>query len=86
MSIPGVLAECQRILQPGSRLGIVSLLKKDAFAVEFYEWFHVRFPKVVDCRPIFIRPVLEKAGFVVTQTMEKRLWGLPVQVVIAKTS
>jgi demethylmenaquinone methyltransferase/2-methoxy-6-polyprenyl-1,4-benzoquinol methylase len=82
--IPVVLAECQRVIQPGGRLGIVSLAKKDVQAVEIYEWFHVHLPNVVDCRPIFVRPVLEKAGFEVAQTVEKRLWGLPVEAVLAR--
>jgi demethylmenaquinone methyltransferase/2-methoxy-6-polyprenyl-1,4-benzoquinol methylase len=82
--IPVVLAECQRILQPGGRLGIVSLDKKNTLAVEFYEWVHVRFPNIVDCSPIFVRPVLEKAGFVVSQIVAKKLWGLPVEAVVAQ--
>jgi ubiquinone/menaquinone biosynthesis C-methylase UbiE len=83
-TIPVVLAECQRILQPGGRLGIISLLKRDARSVDLYEWFHVHFPKVVDCRPICVRPILEMVGFVVIQTVEKRLWGLPVEAVVAQ--
>jgi ubiquinone/menaquinone biosynthesis C-methylase UbiE len=82
--IPVVLAECNRILQPGGRFGIVSLAKKTARAVELYEWLHGRFPNIVDCRPIFVRPILEKAGFVVIQFVEKRLWGLPVEAVVAQ--
>jgi ubiquinone/menaquinone biosynthesis C-methylase UbiE len=84
--IPIVLAECLRILQPQGRLGIVSLAKKDTRSVKIYEWFHARFPKVVDCRPISVRPLIEDAGFFVAQMMEDYLWGLPVDVVIANKS
>jgi ubiquinone/menaquinone biosynthesis C-methylase UbiE len=84
--IPVVLAECQRILQPGGRLGIVSLKKKNAPAVKAYEWFHHLFPKVIDCRPILVCQVLEKSGFMVNQAVEKMLWGLPVGIVIARRS
>ena len=84
--IPVVLAECQRILQPGGRLGIVSLKKKDTRSVKIYEWFHLRFPKIIDCRPILVCQVLEKSGFMVTQDVEKSLWGLPVEIVIAERS
>jgi ubiquinone/menaquinone biosynthesis C-methylase UbiE len=84
--IPVVLAECRRVLQTGGRLGIVSLAKKDSLAVHNYEWFHVHFPKVVDCHPIFLFPLLEKVGFEVTHAMEKRLWGLPVDAIVAQRS
>jgi ubiquinone/menaquinone biosynthesis C-methylase UbiE len=82
--VPVVLAECRRVLQHGGRLGIVSLVKKDNRAVDIYEWLHFHFPNVVDCRPIFIRTVLEKAGFEVAQAVGKKLWGLPVEAVAAK--
>ena len=84
--IPRVLAECQRVLQPGGRLGIVSLQKKNAPAVKAYEWFHHLFPKVIDCHPILVCQVLEKSGFMVNQAVEKMLWGLPVEIVIARRS
>ena len=80
---PVVLAECRRVLQQGGRLGIVSLVKKENRAVDIYEWFHFHFPNVVDCRPIFVRSVLEKAGFEVVQAVGKKLWGLPVEAVLA---
>jgi|WetSurMetagenome_2_1015567.scaffolds.fasta_scaffold188345_1 ubiquinone/menaquinone biosynthesis C-methylase UbiE len=84
--IPRVLAECQRVLQPEGRLGIVSLKKKNAPAVKAYEWFQHLFPKVIDCRPILVCQVLEKSGFLVNQAVEKMLWGLPVEIVIARKS
>ncbi len=82
--IPLVLAECRRVLLPGGRLGVVSLAKKDTRMVTYYEWFHARFPRLVDCRPIYVRQLLEEAGFTVIQALEKSLWGLPVEIVVAK--
>jgi len=82
--IPIVLGECRRVLQQGGRLGIVSLLKSETRAVKIYEWFHVHFPGIVDCRPIFVHQVLETAGFRTSKAQEKRLWGLSVVAVVAK--
>jgi ubiquinone/menaquinone biosynthesis C-methylase UbiE len=82
--IPVVLAECQRVLKHGGRLGIVSLAKSNARAVKIYEWFHNRFPEIVDCHPIYVHQVLETAGFVPGKSAERRLWSLPVVAVIAQ--
>ena len=81
--IPVILRECQRVLQHRGRLGIVSLLKNESRAVKIYEWFHLRFPEIVDCHPIFVHQVLEAAGFRTSEVIEKQLWGLPVAAVIA---
>jgi ubiquinone/menaquinone biosynthesis C-methylase UbiE len=82
--IPVVLAECRRVLQQGGRLGIVSLIKDETNAVKVYEWFHARFPRIVDCHPIFVQQVLKAAGFSISNAVEKRLWGLPVAAIIAR--
>jgi len=81
--MPRLLAECRRVLGAGGRLGIVALVKKEIPAVKVYEWFHARLPEVVDCRPIRVRPLLEAAGFEVRATVEKRIWGLPAEAVLA---
>jgi demethylmenaquinone methyltransferase/2-methoxy-6-polyprenyl-1,4-benzoquinol methylase len=82
--IPLVLAECRRVLLAGGRLGIVSLQEKESFMVSLYKWFHNHFAEVVDCRPIAVHQVIEAAGFEIIQTLGKNLWGLPVEIVIAK--
>ena len=82
--IPLVLAECRRVLLPGGRLVVVSLAKKETRMVTYYEWFHARYPRLVDCRPIHVHQVLEETGFTIIQTLGKSLWGLPVEIVIAK--
>jgi hypothetical protein len=38
----------------------------------------------VDCRPICLRLELEKAGFTVQETIQKSMWGLPVEISLAK--
>ena len=81
--LPLVMRECQRVLNQTGRIGIVTLSKTDTPAVRLYEWFHMRFPVYVDCRPIFARQTVEAAGFRVTDATEMRMWGLPVDVIVA---
>ena len=82
--LPLVLRECQRVLKRTGRIGIVALAKKDKPAVRLYEWFHVRFPAYVDCRPIYARQSVEDAGLRVADMKEMVMWGLPVDVIIAE--
>jgi demethylmenaquinone methyltransferase/2-methoxy-6-polyprenyl-1,4-benzoquinol methylase len=81
--IPLVLEECQRVLKQGGRLSIVALAKKKKFAVSLYEWFHLRLPSYVDCRPIYVRDVMTEAEFHLVTTIEYVMWGLPVDVILA---
>jgi len=81
--MPNVMKECHRVLKPLGRIGIVSLAKQDTSAVRIYEWFHRRMPNLVDCRPIYLQPVLKEAGFQVQESTIKTMWGLPVEIVIA---
>ena len=82
--IPRVLAECRSTLRPGGRLCVVSLAKRGGWAVRLYERIHDWWPEVVDCRPIYVRQVVEEADFCVVSVVEMSMFGLPVEIVISK--
>jgi ubiquinone/menaquinone biosynthesis C-methylase UbiE len=86
--IPVVLAECQRVLRDGGRLVVVAMSKKGASGLmpRLYEWAHEILPKYVDCRPIYARQALEEVGFQVVEVVEESMWGLPIEVVVARNS
>lgn len=84
--IPCVLAECRRVLTSGGRLGVVSLLKTANinWVVRLYEWLHAHLPKYVDCRPIDAHALIQTAGFRVENTQVGNMWGLPVEMMVAR--
>jgi len=84
--IPRVLHQCRRILRPGGRLGVVTLVKTDQpnFAERTYEWFHARMPVSVDCRPIMAQAALQEAGFAIVEVISEKMWGLPVEIIVGK--
>jgi ubiquinone/menaquinone biosynthesis C-methylase UbiE len=84
--IPVVLNECRRVLLQDGRICVVALAKTSSPAVSIYEWLHRAFPKFVDCRPIFLTRVLEDARFGVIQSRSLGMWGLPVEIALAKKS
>ena len=86
--IPVVLAECRRVLSSGGRLVLVAMSKRGdgGLMLRLYEWVHEKLPKYVDCRPIFVREALEEAGFRVIDSELRSMWGLPVEIMVAKDS
>lgn len=79
-----VLGECHRILEPEGRLGVVSLAKRDVLACRLYEWGHVRWPAILDCRPIELGKFLEAGRFRVQAAKLQTMWGLPVEIALSK--
>ena len=83
--IPKVLNEIKRVLKPGGRLGVVSMSKEDGRSImlRLYEWFHKKWPKYVDCRPIYVEQSLRNTGYEIMSKERVRLFGLPGKIVVA---
>lgn len=84
--MPLVLDECRRVLRDSGRLCVVSLARTDerSLLVRMYEQVHQWMPQYVDCRPIPVEAVLEDAGFEIESVDRRSMWGLPVDVVLAR--
>ena len=81
-----VLGECRRVLKPGGRLGLVTLFRDNhpGAIVRIYEWFHLKLPAFVDCRPINAGSMLQESGFRLENRLVKAMWGLPVEILVAR--
>lgn len=83
-NIPKVLNEIKRTLKTTGRLGVFSLSKEDSQStlLILYEWAHKKFPKYVDCRPIYLEQSLIEAGFNIIHKEKVSVYGLPGELVI----
>jgi len=83
--IPMVLGECKRVLKKGGRICIISLSKAGGPCLmrELYEWGHKRFPRFLDCRPIFVREALKGVGFQCCDINTPTVLRMPVEIVLA---
>ncbi len=81
--IPQVLSECKRVLQTGGRIVVVGMSKEGPAGpmVRFFEWIHRQFPQLLDCRPIYVRRMLEDNGFEIEKQAIRRMW-IPVEIVL----
>ena len=80
------LEQCRRVLRPGGRIVVVSLAarRRPQPMERLYLWAHAQWPRLVDCRPIYVVGTLRAAGFRVTRGERWSLFGLPVAVVRAE--
>lgn len=83
--IPKVLEEVKRVLRPAGRFSVVSMSKEDggSMPLRLYEWTHRKWPKYIDCRPIYVKSSLLDAGYKIQTEQKVRLMGLPGELVVA---
>lgn len=86
--IPRILNECKRVLKDSGRLCITSMAKtnKSNLMTKLYEWFHRKFQKYVDCRPIELKNILKENGFNISEFAEMKTWGLRIDIAQASLS
>ncbi|MFC2068967.1 2-heptaprenyl-1,4-naphthoquinone methyltransferase, partial [Chloroflexota bacterium] len=82
--IPKVLEQIKRVLKPRGRLGIASMSKENGESIflRLYEWIHRKWPKYVDCRPIYVEQSLIDAGYQIKRREKIKLFRLPGEIVI----
>ncbi len=84
--IPVVLGQCGRVLRSGGRLVVVAMAKGEPPGVmeRLYEWAHRKWPRYVDCRPIYAARAVEEAGFQLREVTRMSMWGLPGELVLGE--
>jgi demethylmenaquinone methyltransferase/2-methoxy-6-polyprenyl-1,4-benzoquinol methylase len=83
--IPRLLEEVKRVLKPRGRIGVASMSKEngESLLLRLYEWAHGKWPKYVDCRPIYLEQSLRDAGYEIRKKEKVKLFGLPGEIVVA---
>jgi len=73
------------VLKSEGRLVVVSMSKENGQSIflRLYELMHNKWPKYVDCRPIYVEQSLRDAGYTVKSKEKIRLFRLPVEIVVA---
>jgi ubiquinone/menaquinone biosynthesis C-methylase UbiE len=82
--LPKVMGECRRVLRRRGRIAVAAMAKKRKWTVEWYERAHSAMPGLLDCRPIRVRETVELGGFRIRDDVERSLWGLPVEIIVAE--
>ena len=83
--IPRLLEEIKRVLKINGRVGIVGLSKSygESMLLRLYEWTHRRWPRYLDCRPIYVEDSLKEADFNIVSSEMASLVGLPLEIIVA---
>ena len=86
--IQNVLDRCKHCLRSDGKLCVVSMSKHGGNRVmqKAYEWSHRKFPKVVDCRPIHLKTVIQEAGYLIEKAEIFSLAGIGCEVVLASNN
>ncbi len=84
--IPIILGEIKRVLKNNGRISLISMSKESERSqlLNLYEWAHKKWPKYIDCRPIYLGRSLREAGFKIRKEEKIRLFGLPCEIVVAE--
>jgi demethylmenaquinone methyltransferase/2-methoxy-6-polyprenyl-1,4-benzoquinol methylase len=83
--IPVVLQECRRVLKPGGRMVVVSMVQQHSTSLmtHLYLGFRRLLPQYADCRPIWLQPAVEAAGFQAAERADFTMFGLPGAMLLA---
>lgn len=84
--VPKLLKEVKRVLKESGRLGVVSISREngESKVLRLYEWVHQKWPKYVDCRPIYLEQSLRDAGYKIRKKEKLKLLRLlPLEIVVA---
>lgn len=84
--LDAALTECRRVLRPGGRLGVVAMAERPRPGAldRLYRWAHRRWPGAIDCRPIALGPLLTRAGLQQVAVVPRSVWGLAVDLAVAR--
>jgi ubiquinone/menaquinone biosynthesis C-methylase UbiE len=84
--IPRLLGKCFLVLRNGGRICVVSISKEGTSKPmrNIYEFGHQKLPRLLDCRPIFVRKSLGQTGFEILDSARMSILGLPVEIVLAR--